>query len=246
MPSNPSNQDIQLPQNMFVSSATQLHDLGTRGATADGRRFVYVLAGAVDLAAGNVIQSPAIVPNHLAMTAPIVALGATSFTCTPGATLGTVNQYADGILNVDTTPGVGQSLRVRDHLAFASATAFTLNLDDPIQVALTATSRIGLIANKYRGVIQFPVTTATGIVVGVATYVITAAQYGWIQTWGLCSVLIAGTPALGAKVMTPAAVAGAVTVVVAAGSLITAQDVGNMAQVGVDTKNNFCDLHISQ
>lgn len=230
------------------NSSTQLHRIGTRMVTRDGRVFRYVLAGAADLVAGNVIQGPAIVPNHLANTPPAVAVGATSFTYTPGATLGTVNQYKDGWLQVDTTPGNGIMYSIDNHAAFALSTAFTLNLssDDPITVALTTSSRVGLLANQYRGVIQMPVTTATGILCGVAPNVITAAQFGWVQTWGMyAGVLTTGTPALGASVMAPGTVAGAAQVVVAAGTLIVAQWIGQMAQVGVDTKNNAVYLKIS-
>lgn len=232
-------------QDDFVSSATPVHRLGTRAVDQDGRVFRYVKAGAADLVAGNVLQSPAITANHLANTPPAVAVGATSFTYTPGATLGTAGQYNDGFLQVDTTPGNGYTYGVSSHLAFASATAFTLNLKDPIQVALTTSSRVGLIANKYNGVIQLPVTTATGTIVGIATYIITANQYGWIGTWGQFSVLTTGTPALGAMVMGPGTVAGAVQVVVAAGTLIVAQVIGHMAQVGVDGKNNFVEVRIN-
>lgn len=229
------------------NSSTQKHQLATRMRTRDGRVFYYCLAGAVDLVAGNVIQGPATVPNHLANTPPAVAIGATSFSYTPGATLGTANQYADGWLQVDTTPGNGQAYSIDSHLAFASATAFTLNLssDDAIRVALTTSSRVGLIPNEYRGVIQLPVTTATGIICGVAPCVITAAQFGWLQTWGnYAGVLTTGTPALGASVMGPGTVAGAAQVVVAAGTLIVAQWIGQMTQVGVDTKNNAIYLKI--
>lgn len=236
---------VGIGQDDFESSSTQKHRLGTRAISDDGRVFRYVRAGAVDLVAGNCIQSPAIVANHLANTPPAVAIGEKSFTYTPGATLGTANQYADGFLQVDTTPGNGYTYSVSGHAAFASATAFTLNLKDPIQVALTTSSRVGLIANPYNGVIQFPVTTATGTLVGVAGYIISATHYGWVQTWGIASVLTAGTPALGAMVMAPSAAAGATTVVVAAGSLVTAQIVGHMAQVGVDGKNNFTHLRIN-
>ncbi len=231
-------------QDDFTSSTTQIHDLGTRVETDDGRVFRYALAGAADLVAGNVLQGPAVTPNHLANTPPTTAIGALSFTYTPGSTLGTANQYAGGWLQVDTAVGNGYTYEVSGHAAFNSGTAFTLYLKDPIQIALAAgSSKVGLMANPYRGVIQFPVTTATGVVAGVATYIITATQWGWIQTWGICSVLIAGTPALGAGVMTPSTVAGS-AVVVTTTNLVVAQYVGNMAQVGVDTKNNFVDLKI--
>jgi hypothetical protein len=227
-------------------SVDPLEALGTIGYDRAGRRYRYAQAGAVDLVAGNCLQSPAIVPNHLANTPPAVGIGDTSFTYTPGSTLGTVNQYGGGLLQVDTTPGNGRMYAIKDHAAFASGTAFTLNLekDDPVQVALTTSSRVGLIQNPYRGVIQMPVTTATGTLVGVAVSAIPASNYGWIQTGGLAAVLISGTPALGAIVMTPGAVAGAAEIIVAAGTLIVAQIVGNMAQVGVSGKNNAVVLKI--
>lgn len=231
-------------QDDFISSATPAHQVGTRAVSDDGRVFRYVKAGAADLVAGNVLQGPATIPLHLANTPPAVAVGAKTFTYTPGATAAATQFYAGGILQVDTTPGNGYSYVIDNHLAITASTAFTLNLKDPIQVALTTSSRVGLLPNKYNGVIQFPVTTATGSAVGVATYIITAAQYGWVQTWGLCSVLISGTPALGAMVMTPSAVAGS-AIIMTTTNLIVAQIVGTMVQIGVDTKNNAVDLKIN-
>jgi hypothetical protein len=234
---------VSIGSDDFTSTSDQRMALGTTGYSSDGRQFKYCVAGISDLVAGNVIQGPAIVTTHLANTPPVVAQGATSFTYTPGATLGTVNQYAGGYLQVDTTPGNGYTYQVSGHPAFALSTAFTLTLADAIQVALTASSRVGLMANPYRGVIQFPVTTATGVYAGVAPCIITAAQYGWLQTAGIASVLIAGTPALGAGVMTPSSVAGS-AVVLTTTNLVVAQQIGWMAQIGVDTKNNFVRLAI--
>lgn len=232
-------------QDDFISSATPVHKLGTRVVSDDGRVFRYCKAGAVDLVAGNVLQSPAIIANHLATTATATALGLKTLTFTPGATAGTAGIYNDGFLGVDTTPGNGYTYSVASNPTITSSVAFQLSLKDPLQVALTTSSRLGLLANPYNGVIQMPATTATGTLVGVATYIITAAQFGWIQTWGPCSVLIAGTPALGAIVMAPGATAGAAEIIVAAGTLIVAQIVGNMAQIGVSGKNNFVRLQIT-
>jgi len=230
-------------QDDFVSTATPTHTIGTRAVSDDGCVYRYVKAGAVDLVAGNVIQGPATIPNHLANTPPAVAIGAKSFTYTPGNTAAAAQFYAGGYLQVDTTPGNGYRYVIDSHLAITASTAFTLNLRDPIQVALTTSSRVGLMPNKYNGVLQFPVTTATGPVVGVATYIISANQYGWVQTKGPASVLISGTPALGAYVMTPSAVAGS-AIILTTTNLVVAQIVGTMLQIGVDTKNNFVDLKI--
>jgi hypothetical protein len=236
------------PNQTYEFGSTQLHILGTRGIDRLGRVYRYVKAGASDLVAGNCVQGPAIVANHLANTPPAVALGATSFSYTPGATAGAASLYKDGLMQVDTTPGNGYMYGVADHLAITSATAFTLNLhpDDAVAVALTTSSRVGLHQNPYKGVVQFPVTTATSILVGVAVSAITAAYFGWIQTWGPAAVLINGTPALGATVVSPSAsTAGSVDVITTT-NLVTAQIVGTMMQVGVSGKNNAVFLRISQ
>jgi hypothetical protein len=229
---------IALGGSSFTSKATPDHAVGTRGIDRQGRIYRYAKAAEL-LVTGNVLQGPATVANHLANTPPAVAIGATSFTYTPGATLGTAGQYEGGILQVDTTPGNGFGYGIENHAAFASATAFTLFLEtgDPVQVALTTSSRVGLIPNVWNGVIQFPVTTATGTAAGIAVYPIAAGQYGWIGTWGPFPVLVAGTPALGAHVMTPSTAAGSVAVVTTT-NLVVAQFLGTMMQVGVDGKNN--------
>lgn len=243
---NLSNRDVALGQNFWESSATQKHPLGTRGYTADGRAFRYALAGASDLIAGNSIQSPAIVANHLGTTAVASSLGALVQSTALGATAAAANLYAEGYLDVDTTPGNGYVYTVKDHLAILSSGtgAFNLLPDDGIQVALTTASRVGLLQNLYSGVIQTPITTATGIVVGMAPYIIKATQYGWIQTYGIGAVLINGTPALGATVIgVSASTAGSLDVATAV-TILTGQIFGVMAQVGVSGKNNFVDIRI--
>lgn len=230
-------------QDTFTSSATQLHPLGTLARTKDGRLFRYAVAGAVDTVAGSLYQGAAPVTAHLANTPPAVAIGATSFTYTPGAATGAANLYAEGYLQVDTTPGNGYTYQVAGHDAIASSTAFTLYLRDAIQVALTTSSRVGLMPNKFKNVIVTP-TTNTGRVAGVAPCIITTAQYGWLQTHGPCSVLINGTPAITAPVVNSATTAGAVDKWTTAAADVAVTPVGYMMQVGVSTKLNFVDLVI--
>lgn len=239
---------IGLGQDGFQGiSTTQMHPLGARGITKDGRVFRYAKAGAVDLVAGNVIQGAAVITTHLALTAAVAAVGATVLTVTPGATAAAANFYAEGYLGVDTTPGNGLTYAISGHPAITASTAFTLTLkqDDALQVAFTAATRYGLIPNPYRDVIQSPVTTATGPIVGVAPVIIPAANFGWLQTFGICSVLINGTPALGSTLIgTSATTAGTVDIATAV-TILTGQVVGEMAQIGVSTKNNFVRLRIS-
>lgn len=238
-----SGNPIAYGQDSFSSSATQMHQLGTRAVAKDGRVFRYAQAGGADTVAGTVYQSAAPVPAHLANTPPVVAIGATSFTYTPGATAGAANLYAEGYMQVDTTPGNGYTYTVSGHDAISSGTAFTLFLAEPLQVALTTGSRVGLIHNAYKNVIINP-TTATAAVAGVSPCVITTVQYGWLQTWGPCSTLINGTPGVGIGVVVSATTAGAVDVAAVAAE-INVRIIGHMMQVGVSTKNNFVMLHIA-
>lgn len=230
-------------QSRFASSAIQNHPLGSRLELNDGRVFRYCQAVAATVA-GNLYQSAAPIANHLANTPPAVAIGAESFTYTPGATGGAANLYAEGYLQVDTTPGEGYTYTVSGHAAITSSTAFTLNLLDPIQVALTTSSRVGLVHNPYKNVVIQP-TTQTATTAGVAPCIIGTAEYGWLQTWGPCSTLINGTPAITAPVVNGGTTAGSVDKWTTAAADVAVQPVGHMMQTGVSAKMNFVFLQIA-
>lgn len=229
---------------IFSSSATQAHRLGQYGETRDGRRFRYCQAGASALVVGDVIQSAAVVANHINCSVTATALGATSIAVTPGATAGAANLYADGYAVISTTPGLGYSYEIDRHAAISSSTEFTLYLkaDSAIQVALTTSSKLDLQINPYKNVIQTPATTLTGAVVGVAVYPIVAGEYGWIQTKGPGAVLVAGTPGAGLCCVVPASAAGAVIVDSAAAAF---NHVGYLLQTGVDAKVKACMININ-
>lgn len=220
--------------------------LSNRFETRDGRVFRFCRMGAVAAAPGKLYQSSAPVANHLALTPTVAsAVGSTQIIATLGATLATVNQYAEGWVQIDTTPGQGVSYGVNNHAAVASAGVITVNLnvDDAITVALTTSSRVGLIANPYADVILTP-TTRTGICIGVPLAAIAIGSYGWLQTWGPAAVLINGTPAVSAPVINGATTTGSVDVWTAAAQP-TSQYIGDMMQVGVSGKYNMVFLRIA-
>lgn len=223
--------------NILEYGTTQLHPLGTVMGTRDGRRFRYVKAGASALVVGNVVQAPAQITTHDQLTPAAAAIGATAIVPTLDATNAvTENQYAEGWAVIDTTPGLGFAYPIKSHLAAAASAAVTLQLyaDATVQVALTTDSRVTLTPNPFKGVIQCPVTTLTGAIVGVAVAPIAANNFGWVQYEGACGVLIAGTPAVGAAVGVPATAAGAVVIDGAATSGLFV--VGRMMVTGVDGK----------
>lgn len=224
----------------------QLHPLGTIAVSKDGRVYRYASAGATDLIAGNIIQSAAPIANHLALTSAAQAIGdggnGKPIVVTPGATAGAANLYAEGTLNIDTTPGNGYNYRISGHAAITASVAFNLFLDpdELVQVAFTTATRYGLHHNPYKTTI-IAATTVTAIAVGCAVSPLTgngtAENFGWLQTRGPASVLINGTPGVGIGVVTSATTAGAVDVAAVAAE-INVRIIGRMMQVGVSTKNN--------
>lgn len=196
-------------QPLFESSTTAVTNVGDIARTADGREFRYCRAGASDLVAGNVIQAPAELTNHHDLAPAAAAIGATSITVTLGNTAVTADQYSGGLAVIDATPGLGYSYLIKSHPAADASATLALELWDPIVVALTTSSDVTLSPNPYNGVIQAPASTLTGAVVGVATYIISDTEYGWIQTKGPCGVLLAGTVAVGAVAISPSGTAGA-------------------------------------
>ncbi len=247
--SNLSNRDVQLAQLMFVSSATQQHPLGTRGYTEDGRAFRYAKAGASDLVAGQLVQAPAVIAGHLALTVATsvgsTAIGSISIgvTCASSVAAGL---YNEGFLQISAGVGQGYNYRVSSHPAVSTGATgtFTLYQEDALATALGATSIVALIHNKYNGVIQVPVTTPTNVVVGVAPYVIGSTQFGWIQTWGDCPCLMAGAGTQGNPLVGASPTAGGAATATAAALLISPV-IGYLRQVSVDTKYNAIDLKIS-
>lgn len=212
-------------QALFSSSSTQLHALGEVVFTNDGRSFRYAKAGGTALVAGKLQQAQAETTAHQDLTAAAAAIGDTS-TVTSAITV-TANQYAGGYLLVTVTPGQGYAYKIKGHAA-ATAAAVTLTLEDPINIALTTSSRYDLVANPYSAVVVNP-TTATSAPVGVAVYPVVAAEFGWLQTAGVANILSDGGSTVGTNVSASNATAGAVE------AAVTAQAAIGVAVTGVAT-----------
>jgi hypothetical protein len=205
-------------------TTTQRHPLGARGHSVDGRQYVYAQAAGTALNPGHVIAAAATVANNdldLAVAAA-AAVGATSVSVTTGATASVIDFYAEGYLIVNdngtpTNEGEGFSYKIKRagtggeaHLADGGSTTMVVNLQEPIQEALTtANSQVGLTLNLHKDVVVAPAAVA-GAPLGVAQSNIAADNFGWLQTKGLSLVLTDGTIVLGNEVMVSDNLAGAI------------------------------------
>ena len=181
---------------LLSNSSTQLMTIGAYAETPDGRGYRYAKVGATATVPGKVYvaaawdgtnQAPV---GGLAVSAT-AAIGATSVTISTSTTLA-VNLLAGGYLCTDVTPGEGYLYRIKGNTATAGAAGLVITLEDPLVIALTSASNVTVVKHPYDAIIVSPGAASTGQPVGVANQIITALYYGWVQTYGACSVL-AGT-----------------------------------------------------
>ncbi len=199
-------------QGILDMSATQKYPLGTRFAKNDGRVFRYTKAGAT-LIAGDLIQSAALqgalTTVQSDLTPAVAAAGALEVTAAIKTTEQPKDTFKDGWMAVtdgDAANAMGDLYLIKSHPL--SATNIVLTLHEPLKRAITVTSRLGLLGNIYKDVIQAPITTPTGCIVGVCPTVVTDNYYFWLQTWGICNVLVLNALAAGLAVARDKTAAG--------------------------------------
>lgn len=224
-------------------NASQQYPLGT-GLVYGERWFRYVKAGAAALIAGNVLQASVFTANHITMAVDIPAAGAVAVTPTLGNTAVTLNEYQDGYFIQDAgATGAGYINRILSHPAADAAAAVILALIDPIVVAIPAAGTASILRSPYSGPLQAVVTTPTAKIVGVAQAVVTASQFGWIQTHGPASVLTAGTVLVQNPVTGTTGTAGACGPVTVA-DVLKETIIGFVLSVGATTTWSIIDLTI--
>ena len=227
------------PFEALTSSSTKEANFGTKAETVDGRIYRYCSAGSSALVNGTMQAASAPVANHVNESVQAAAaIGVTKVSLTLGATLATIDQYAEGYLVINDAAGEGHSYLIANHPAADSAATLVVTLLEPIKVALTTSSEYTLVKNPYDSVVQAPTTEVSGPV-GVSPFDIPANEFGWLQTHGVASVLIEGTPAAGLSVSRSDNTAGAVEI----GDGILSR-VGRMEATGVAGEHNPVFLEI--
>lgn len=183
------------PQEIFTSSTTQGTDFGALATSGDGRYFRYFYNGAVAAVPGKIYQGPAEDATNFSpaggLAVSAAAAGTYTVTLSASLTIAT-NALAGGFMSVAVTPGQGYNYKVKSNTAVSGATGCVVTLEDPIQVALTTSSRVVFHLNPYNGCIVAP-ATLTAAPVGVPVAATPINNYGWMQTHGPASCLVTGT-----------------------------------------------------
>ena len=181
--------------------------LGQLMILPDGRKFRHAQCGsAAAVSAGDVVSPSAGSAGHGAVSASGISAAATTTYNAIGdtvvhlvcnsATSVLANHYADGLLNVQKSAGIGHVYRIKENTSCASASAFsvTLDPDDPLEVAFAATStKVSLRRSPYKEAVLMSGSACIAPPMGVAPVAVTASHYFWVQRGGPCSIKTSGT-----------------------------------------------------
>lgn len=116
----------------------------------------------------------------------------------------TADMFAGGYMHTTDDVGEGYTYRIKGNTATDDPASgkIRLHLYDKLQVALTATTDHAITGNLFAN-LEVAGTTTDGIAVGVTCASLTATEpYGWIQTYGVATVLCdtAGTSGMNAQI----------------------------------------------
>lgn len=196
------------PIDPFVSTAKQLFPLGAMAQRGAEEIWVYSYAGATQLELGVLTQmmdpSNAASEDNLAVPTGSdigdYTVYVTSTADIDEAPFSTADGLRGGYIFWNTSTGQGQCRKIKSNTAFATTTTATIELYDPISIALTTSSKCGIIPSPWWGTIA--VTQLAAMVTGAPEIVIpTTARYYWSKMRGPIALIQNATIAVGTEVV---------------------------------------------
>lgn len=193
-------------KNIRAQTVGQIHPLGTRGYTRDGRSFRYAQAAAA-ITGGRLCQARAVsswsinenfkstyAAGTTKIVMQIVSTGAPSSEDSTG-------YFNDGFFLVNNGTGEGQLTQIDTMRTWTTATTAglvsTIYLyDDGLKANVSTGTECGVVINKYKRVVMHP-KAQTAVPVGIAPIDVTISYYFWLQTWGYAAVMMGGTTIAG-------------------------------------------------
>ena len=197
------------PGNLFRSETTPSLPVGFRVALADGRVFRYAHFGAAvnrGLVVSQDLSESAVVDTDNIIIAPASAVTTTDGTINSRfiqLTLAsiTADQFAGGYLHTTDDTGEGFTYRILGNTATGDPASgdIRLSLADPLQVAVDATTDIAITGSLFANV-EAATQATDEVIAGVSMATQAAADYGFIQTQGVATVLTQGTVVIADRV----------------------------------------------
>jgi len=179
---------------IYHATTDQNYMLGCKLELADGRIFRYCKCG-TGVTKALMTQQATVNSdwdNEVQTTGTAAVIGDQSIKVyvvnAPSA-----HDWDDGWLNVRDGTGEGEAYLIKSHDA-SLLPVIELADEGGIRTATLASTgtELTIIKNLYRDIVVHPSTTATGMPTGVPLCTIATASYGWLQTHGLCPMIVDG------------------------------------------------------
>ncbi len=179
----------------YSTYPNQRFALGQVMEVTDGRLYRFAENGAAALAAAKLCSAQSFGANFdtLAVQAA-VAVGATTIPFTTGATALVENELAEGtILVEDVALNLGELYPIKSHPSAGTTSTATMTLQDGVTVlnALTTSGKVTVRPNPWSKVIIHG-SPPIEMIVGIPQVIVGLTEYGWLQTHGVCNVLVEG------------------------------------------------------
>ncbi len=178
-------------QDIFTSSDAQKHRLGAKFIDGD-RIFRYAKnSSAAILAKALMTQAKVVDTNttETVQTGHAWSVGDVSGTVLVASSTLAVNFFTDGWMWANLVAPVGDIYRVLASEVTSTDTIIDIELETTVRTAISVTSEISLMPNRWMDVVVFP-TAHTGYATGVPLADIAISEYGWLQTAGPCPLLV--------------------------------------------------------
>lgn len=226
---------------MYSEEATQMHPLGAVGMAENGDlyRYTRIISSGTDLVAGQLQVSLGREANHqnVALSAA-AAVGAKLVVPTVGATAVDANEYDEGWLIFNDVSPEGEFYKIVSHEANAGSLATDINLERGIKTAATTSSEVSLVRNPWNNPAVSQLIAERPAGVAVQDWDVSVANFGWLKTRGMASVLVdTQGVTVGYFATISDSVNGAVGVLTA-GSSEQEERVGQMMATGTATEYN--------
>lgn len=190
----------------------QKFPLGAIGYARGGNKvYRYANNGGTELDPGKITIAAAVITTNVNQLVDVAAaIDATKVVMNVGAASVTKDLYAEGELCINDATGEGISYWITGNSAFESSGTGNVYLGEPITVALVAdTSEASMIENNWKDIL-ISVNDQSDMAVGVPNVTISANQYGWVQTRGLCATWADETINIGLSAALGSSVGGSV------------------------------------
>ena len=195
---------------LYDEESTQTSSIGQRLEFEDGRAFRYghfvaavnrgvlvsqdVSVTVVSSIDGKFTDSAGTAKDDYATTDTVIFLTDTATFTTADA----ANVYAGGYLQITDAAGEGYNYRIKANKIGTAAGLMELELFNALAGALDSETSCSIIGNMWR---NLRIATDGGgndtLVSGVSARTMTAAYFGWAQTWGIANVLCVETATVG-------------------------------------------------